>query len=183
MGHVRQLNLDMLFELALPGIGHAWAPLHRHAHRILRALVLMYSKDRPIQASEMGAVYIRRMVTTFTRPDDIKDMAMGVLAMTADAALVRFALVEICDKWACDRVRSEPLATLLFELLKVLPSRDLPFALVVVEKMMWEEPTIMPTVYQAIAGPCDASRRIVLLEWYLRLHAQIAPAVTWHSRL
>ncbi|RHY31039.1 hypothetical protein DYB32_006655 [Aphanomyces invadans] len=114
---------------------------------------------------------------------ELKDLAttMGVVVMHADSALFRFAVLELYDKWLQDR--STHVAALVVELVKVAHDANLHFTMQVVEKMAWKDTstTMLDTIYRVISGPCDASRRVVLVEWFLGLQTQVAPAL--QSRL
>ncbi|ETV99849.1 hypothetical protein, variant [Aphanomyces invadans] len=184
LAQVPQLDMDVLFELALHGVGHSWTPLQQYTHRILRALML-HHPGAATHTSEMGAVYIRRMVETLhpNSKTELKDLAttMGVVVMHADSALFRFAVLELYDKWLQDR--STHVAALVVELVKVAHDANLHFTMQVVEKMAWKDTstTMLDTIYRVISGPCDASRRVVLVEWFLGLQTQVAPAL--QSRL
>ncbi|CAK4505569.1 unnamed protein product [Aphanomyces euteiches] len=165
-------NLDTLFDLAIVGAAHTLRPLHDLSHRILRVLARSGT-------SEMAVVYVRQMIQQYPDITTLGVIATGIGYILSrpdhDSALVRFYLAELYSTWDNNREANGDLARLIFELLKVVRMDDLGIALLFVEKMVWKDSTLLEQVYETISVACDAPRRIPLLEWFLRLQAQLAP--------
>ncbi|CAK4613569.1 unnamed protein product [Aphanomyces euteiches] len=127
----------------------------------------------------MAVVYVRQMIQQYPDITTLGVIATGIGYILSrpdhDSALVHFYLAELYSTWDNNREANGDLARLIFELLKVVRMDDLGIALLFVEKMVWKDSTLLEQVYETISVACDAPRRIPLLEWFLRLQAQLAP--------
>ncbi|EQC30586.1 hypothetical protein SDRG_11642 [Saprolegnia diclina VS20] len=169
------LPADTTFCLALRGLSHNLVEVSLACHRAIRSLLL---QRRP-RGADMAAVYVGRLFAGYpiTAPIDVLTTSLGyVLAVDDDAVLAYLALEmqkTIRRTFGTQPDAAATLARLFFELLKVVSLKSMAFCLRIAEQIVFAHPSLATSLYEAISTSCEASRRTLLIEWYLGFYPQL----------
>ncbi|OQR83558.1 hypothetical protein ACHHYP_14566 [Achlya hypogyna] len=168
------LGANETFELALRGLPHNLVEVNLACHRSIRSLLL---QRRPgSQFTEMAAVYLNRMLQSFptVTPIEVLTTSLGYVLSLDDDAVNCFCALRL-QETIRDAASNDAatLARLLFELLKVVSMHAMGFYMRIAEQVVYAQPSLANSLFDAISTACEASRRTILTEWYLKLRAQL----------
>ncbi|OQS02760.1 hypothetical protein THRCLA_21333 [Thraustotheca clavata] len=174
------MDADNLFSLGLLGITHYNIDINLSCHRSIRMLIL---QRRPnIKTPEMAAVYMKHLLNNYptTTSMEILTTSLGYILSVDNEGVTRFCGIQlqnaIRERLKVSRDDALPLVRLLFELIKIVPLESTAYLLRIVEQVVFLDPGLQTTLFDAISTACEASRRTILTEWYLSFYQQLSTA-------